>query len=66
MSKYRKLIENPPILQVKDNAREGVITLVSCMCDKDDIEWAADDSKWADVFSMINSGTSKIESIKSR
>lgn len=34
--------------------------------DKDEIEWAADDSNWTDVFNMINSGTSKIESLRSR
>ena len=34
--------------------------------DKDDIEWEADDSNWNKVFDMINSGTSKIDNIKSR
>lgn len=34
--------------------------------DKDDIEWEADDNNWSDVFRMINSGTSKIDNIKSR
>jgi len=33
---------------------------------KDDIEWEADDKRWEEVFLMINSGTSKIEKIKSR
>jgi len=33
MSNYRNLIHNPPVLTVKDNAREVVIGLVSCMCD---------------------------------
>ena len=33
---------------------------------KDDIEWVADDGDWAQVFKMINEGTSKIESIKYR
>jgi hypothetical protein len=98
MSKYRELTHNPPKLEVKDNAREVVLTLVSCMCDnmykwtikkdaegdfkinthgyafsnyqikycKIDIEWAADESDWENVFEMINSGTSKIESVRSR
>ena len=33
---------------------------------KDDIEWVADESNWEGVFDMINTGTSKIESIKYR
>ena len=33
MSKYRDLFNNPPKLEVKENAREVVINLVSCMCD---------------------------------
>jgi hypothetical protein len=31
--KYVSLRYNPPRLEVKDNAREVVITTVSCMCD---------------------------------
>ena len=33
---------------------------------KDDIEWEADAGEWEDVFDMINTGTSTIESIKYR
>ena len=33
---------------------------------KDVIEWVADDENWELVFNMINSGTSKIESVKYR
>ena len=98
MSKYSELLNNPPKLEVKENAREIKIYLVSCMCDnryrwtikkneagdykifthgfaysnfqikhrRDDIEWEADEGNWNKVFEMINSGTSKIESIKSR
>jgi len=33
---------------------------------KDDIEWAADAGEWDEVFEMINTGTSQIESIKYR
>ena len=33
MSKYQSLRQNPPKLSVKENAREIVITTVSCMCD---------------------------------
>jgi hypothetical protein len=32
-SKYRSLRINPPKLEVKENAREVIITTVSCMCD---------------------------------
>ena len=98
MSKYSELRNNPPKLEVKENAREVVINLISCMCDnkhkwtikknsegdfkisthgqafsnfqtkfdKDEIEWEADDSNWDEVFNMINSGTSKIEKLRSR
>jgi len=98
MSKYVELLNNPPKLEVKKDAREVVINLVSCMCDnkykwtfkkndegdfkiithgfafsnfqtkfdKDEIEWEADELKWSEVFRMINSGTSKIESLRSR
>jgi hypothetical protein len=98
MSKYVELLNNPPTLEVKENAREVVINLISCMCDnkhkwtikknsegdfkisthgfafsnfqtkfdKDEIEWEADDSNWDEVFRMINSGTSKIEKLRSR
>ena len=31
-----------------------------------DIAWAADDESWDEVFAMINSGTARIEKIKSR
>lgn len=34
--------------------------------DKDDIEWAADEQRWSDVFTMINSGTAVISEVKSR
>ena len=97
-SKYVELLNNPPKLEVVENAREVVIDLVSCMCDnrhkwtlkknqdgdfkifthghafsnfqtkfdRDTIEWEADGGNWKEVFMMINSGTSKIEFIKSR
>lgn len=32
-SKYKQLRANPPKLTVKENARELIITTVSCMCD---------------------------------
>ena len=32
---------------------------------KHDIEWSADGGKWQDVINMINTGTSKIASVKS-
>ena len=98
MCKYIELLNNPPSLSVKENTREVVINLVSCMCDnkkkitlkkneegdfklnshrdaysnfqikhdRDEIEWEADDNNWNLVFDMINSGTCKIENIKSR
>lgn len=98
MSKYSSLRQNPPKLSVKENAREVIITTISCMCDnvhyltlkknsegdfvlhrhghaysnwqmkypQHDIEWAADEGNWNQVFRMINSGTSAISEIKSR
>jgi len=33
---------------------------------KDDIEWEADEGNWKQVFRMINTGTSKIKSLKFR
>lgn len=33
---------------------------------RDDIEWECDEGNWSEVFKMINTGTSKIESIKYR
>ena len=33
---------------------------------KDDIEWIADEGDWNEVFKIINTGTSKVESIKYR
>ena len=98
MSKYQELLQNPPRLTVKKEAREVIIKTVSCMCDNvhylkfkknpegdfkmsgggfalsnwqmkhkpHDIEWIADEGKWNQVFRMINTGTEKIESLKSR
>jgi len=34
--------------------------------EKHEIEWAADEEGWDEVIAMINSGTSVIESVKSR
>tara|TARA_R110002020_G_scaffold53123_2_gene148950 strand:+ start:246 stop:551 length:306 start_codon:yes stop_codon:yes gene_type:complete len=97
-SVYRKLLLDPPLLEIEGSPREVKIDLVDCMCDnryrwtikknengdykifthgfaysnwqikqrKDDIEWIADEGKWQEVFKVINSGTSKIESIKYR
>ena len=33
MTVYNNLLRNKPLLTVKENAREVVINLVSCMCD---------------------------------
>ena len=33
MSKYQELLQNPPRLTVKKEAREVIIKTVSCMCD---------------------------------
>lgn len=98
MSKYQELLQNPPHIKVKSNAREVIFKTVSCMCDNihylkfkknsegdfkmsgnghslsnwqmkhtpHDIEWVADENKWNQVARMINTGTSKIESLKSR
>ena len=98
MSKYQELLQNPPRLTVKKEAREVIIKTVSCMCDNVHylklkknsegdfkmsgngfalsnwqmkhtphyIELIADEGKWNQVFRMINTGTEKIESLKSR
>ena len=98
MSVYQQLLQNPPVIKVKKNAREVIFKTVSCMCDNvhylkfkknddgdfkmsgggfalsnwqmsypsHDIEWEADDQNWRRVVKMINTGTSKIESVKSR
>lgn len=34
--------------------------------EKYEIEWEADENEWGGVIAMINSGTSVIESVKSR
>lgn len=34
--------------------------------DRESIEWAADSGDWDKVFKMINSGTSLVESVRSR
>ena len=31
-----------------------------------EIEWAADEENWSEVFRMINTGTAQIKSVKSR
>jgi hypothetical protein len=98
MSKYQQLLQNPPFIKVKKDAREVIFKTVSCMCDnvhylrfkkndegdfklsgggfalsnwqmkhpKHDIEWVADEGEWRRVVKMINTGTSKVESVKSR
>ena len=35
MSKYRELVLNPPKLSVKNDAREVIFYVVSCMCDNE-------------------------------
>lgn len=98
MSKYQELLQNPPRIKVKKDAREVIFKTVSCMCDNvhylkfkkntdgdfkmsgngfalsnwqmnhppHDIEWTADEGMWNQVVRMINTGTAKIESVKSR
>ena len=98
VSKFVELANNPPKLEVKENAREVILNLVSCMCDnkhkwtfkknedgdfkihtngfafsnfstkygRDEMEWEADEAEWNEVFRMVNSGTSRVESIRSR
>jgi len=95
---YRKLRENPPIIKIKQNAKEVILKTISCMCDnvetlslkkgntgefkldgngsslnnwqmkhdRYEIEWAADGGEWDTVVKMINTGTSAIESARSR
>lgn len=33
MSKYKELKDNPPAIEVKENAREVIFKTISCMCD---------------------------------
>lgn len=104
LTQWQELKYNPPVLKVKDGAREVILEMVSVMCDNrsllrfkknnegdfklnspprnggygnalsnyqlkhtpTDIEWEADDENWDEVFNMINTGTAKIESVKSR
>jgi hypothetical protein len=33
MSLYQELLQNPPVIKVKDNSKEVVFTTISCMCD---------------------------------
>jgi hypothetical protein len=33
MSLYQELLQNPPAIKIKDNAKEVVFTTISCMCD---------------------------------
>ena len=97
MTQYQKLLQCPPTLTIKENAREVVFTLISAMCDNEstlvfakkdgdfkanllgqcfgnlqtdhdkiDLEWTADDGNWEDVIQMINTGTSRVSSVRSR
>jgi hypothetical protein len=98
-SKYGELLQNPPKIKVKKDAKEVVFTTISCMCDnlhritfkknengefsvsgggsalsnwqmqgdyRTDLVWGADDQDWDSVVRVINSGTSKVESVRSR
>ena len=33
MSKYKELKDNPPAIELKENAREVIFKTISCMCD---------------------------------
>jgi hypothetical protein len=39
---------------------------IQCKHDKIDIEWTADEGKWQEVIEMINTGTSRVGSARSR
>ena len=96
--KYSELLNNPPVLEFKSEAKEVIFNLISVMCDnkytwklkknpegefklytngysfsnfqtscdREEIEWAADEYRWSEVTRLINSGTSKVESVRSR
>jgi hypothetical protein len=98
MSKYSQLLNNPPQLSIRGNAKEVIFTTISVMCDNigylrfkknsegefkidgmgyavsnwqmkspiHEIEWKADEENWNEVIKMINTGTSRIESVISR
>jgi hypothetical protein len=98
MKKYSQLLNNPPQLSIRGNAKEVIFTTISVMCDNigylrfkknsegefkidgmgyavsnwqmespiHEIEWKADEENWNEVIKMINTGTSRIESVISR
>ena len=98
MSKYQELIENPPKIEIKENAKEVIFEVVSCMCDNRnsiqfkkneegefrvngrgsamsnfqmahdtiDLTWSADEQDWSRVIAMINTGTSRVASVRAR
>jgi hypothetical protein len=95
---YRSLVQNPPKLEIVENATKVIFNMVSCMCDNrsqivisgnyisskldnglgysmsnyqmecttEDLKWEVEDGNWDKVIEMINSGTARIESVKSK
>ena len=68
------MCDNKSTMNLKKN-QEGDFKLTCCgeaysnfqiKFRKDEIEWAADDGNFYEVFKMINSGTSVIDEVKSR
>jgi len=97
-SEYLRLKSAPPVLTVKEDAKDVRVKWISVMCDNEyeisfrknddgnfemsggrfsllnfqfvypssDMEWAADEGNWKEVFNMMNTGTGAIQSVKSR
>ena len=95
---YVRAMNNPPVLEVKKDAKEVRLVWLSVMCDnryemsfkknadgefrlyiprfaysnfqikfyESDLEWAADEGNWDEVFKMMNTGVGLVESVKSR
>ena len=68
------MCDNRHLLKLKKNENDEFELSAGMQClsnfqfehDVYEIEWAADNQDWKSVFYMINSGTSRIKSVRSR
>ena len=65
-NKYKWTIKKNEEGDFKINTHGQSFSNFQTKFDKDEIEWEADDHNWNKVFQMINSGTEKIEKVRSR